>query len=796
MNLKSLGEARGFFTQLNKVISRIAVLIKKLLNRETQILLRVSLGTAFFIILIWLVLRFSPYPELQAFISRPESTRYYDRNGLLLQITPLTDGLRREIRQEIPQYVKDVFIFAEDRRFYRHAGIDLLSLTRALFQNIRGGRNISGASTITMQLSRLISSNSNNERRQVLIRKIGEAVNALRLEARFSKEEILLLYLNSLPFGLNTEGVASAALTFFSCDLHMLSPSQIFCLAVIPRRPSLYNPLENPDSCITAASELQTRFANDKKLKTIWPLLVQISEDDWKFTSSSVLRFEYPFELPHLIRYIEAHETEKHSTETVYLSIDLALQHYLENIIAGNVLQNYSSRITNGAAIVIDNDTGEILAWVGSTDFFNSNDAGQIDGVLALNQPGSSMKPFLYAMALEKGFKPTDVLADINMSFGEKEIYIPRNFNDRFNGPMLFRAALASSLNIPAVNLLYRLGVSNYSEQLFSLKFDSLEYSAEDAGLGLALGNAPVSLLELTRAFSVFPRDGIFLPLTWKLNSTDSLSVNGTPKSEETERRVFSIDTSRIICSFLSDSNARVLAFGRSRNFQTSFPAIFKTGTANQYQSIVALGATRKYSVGVWMGNFSGETVVGRTGSSIPAAIVRDALAFLEKQNTAIDRDFPPPVNWKLKQVCAVSGMPPSAACLSVVNEYALNGDDDGSCTWHQIVNNRSETIFPAEYQAWFASAQRQGSVDNASTPLEITSPRNGFVYLSGPGLGTDDIPVEVIGGSENVLRVTHNGKVFYAQRPFVFFLPRESGINTMLVQNADEEEQVFFTVE
>jgi penicillin-binding protein 1C len=300
--------------------------------------------------------------------------------------------------------------------------------------------------------------------------------------------------------------------------------------------------------------------------------------------------------------------------------------------------------------------------------------------------------------------------------------------------------------------------------------------------------------LELVRAFSVFPRDGILLPLTWELNSADSLPVKDA--NETVEHGVFSADTSRIICSFLSDSNARVLAFGRSRNFQTSFPSIFKTGTANQYQSIVALGATRKYSAGVWMGNFSGETVIGRTGSSIPAAIVRDVLELLERQRAAEDRDFPAPDNWRLKQVCAVSGMMPSAACLSIINEYVLNDEDGDICTWHQIVNGQSETIFPAEYQAWFASAQRQGSVDYSSTPLEIISPRSGFVYLTGPSLGTDDIPVEVIGGSDNVLCVTHNGRVFNAQRPFVFYIPREHGVNTLLVQNADEEEQVFFTVE
>jgi len=760
-------------------------------KRSLRIIFRIAASMAALLILSWLILRFSPYPQLRSFLARPGSVRYYDRNGLLLQITPLEGGLRRERPREMPQQVKDVFVFAEDRRFYRHMGVDGFSLIRALYQNIRQGRRVSGASTITMQLARLIADNSGRTSPAGRVgRKLAEAVNALRLEARFSKEEILELYLNSLPFGYNTEGVASAARNFFASDISMLSPAQVFCLAVIPRRPGLYSPFENPEACIAAASALQQRFAKNRKLNYSWPLLAQINEDDWKFASSSARRFEYPFELPHLIRGINAELLSSGGFDDgeMRLSIDLALQRYLENAVAGNVARYYSSRITNGAAIVIDNETGEILAWAGSADFFNGEAAGQIDGVLALNQPGSSMKPFLYAMALEYGFKPTDVIADIQMSFGESELYIPRNFNERFNGPMLFRAALASSLNVPAVYLLYRLGVKNYSDLLFTLGFDSLEHSAQDAGLGLALGNAPVSLLELVRAFSVFPRDGIYLPVTWELQTPQVGNSQG--------RRIFSSDTARIILSFLSDSNARVLAFGSARNFRTSFPAIFKTGTANQYQSIVALGATGKYTAGVWMGNFTGETVMGKTGSSIPAAITRDTLVFLEGRRGEFITDFPAPENWELRRICAVSGMAPSDACLSVISEFVQTDEERTSCTWHQTVNGRSVTVFPAEYQTWFTSVNRQGELDYASRSLEIVNPRSGFVYLTGPGIGTDEIPVEVIGGENDELRVMHNGRVFYVGRPFVFYLPRVSGLNRLLVQNGDEEEEVSFTVE
>ncbi|MCL2804692.1 MAG: transglycosylase domain-containing protein [Treponema sp.] len=722
---------------------------------------------------VWLVLRFSPYPQLKQFLQRPYSVRYYDRYGMLLQITPLAEGLRREKPQEIPEALKDVFVFSEDRRFYRHPGVDGLAIMRALFQNVSKGRRVSGASTITMQLSRIISGSTGTG----WSRKIAEMINALRLETRLSKKEIIELYINSLPFGFSTEGVTSAARTFFANEISMLSPSEIFCLAVIPRRPSLYNPLENPDICLSAASELQARFADNKRLARKWPLLAQIEALDFEYTISSARRFRYPFEVPHLIRYINSKDSQ------VYLSVDLALQHYLEDKIAGNVTMYYSSRLTNGSAVVIDNETAEILAWAGSADFFNNEAAGQIDGVLALNQPGSSMKPFLYAMALEAGFNPSDVIADIPMTFGESEIYIPQNFNNRFNGPMLLRSSLASSLNIPAVYLLYRLGVKNYTNKLLELGFDSIINSAQVAGLGLALGNAPVSLLELTRAFSVFPRDGILLPVTWEKNG-----------QKGSGQRVFSADTARLICSFLSDSSARVLAFGAGRSFRTSFPAIFKTGTANQYQSIVALGATMKYTAGVWMGNFTGETVLDKTGSSVPAAIVRDTLNALHGTGSNIIHNFSVPDDLQLKRICSVSGMQPSPGCLSVINEYIHNDEERKTCTWHMIINGRSETVYPAEYQSWFAFSFRQGSLDYGSRSLEIINPRDGFVYISNAGMY--DIPVEVIGGNDDVLHVTHNGETFITGRPFVFFLSRKTGLNTLNVRNGDEEEAVTFTVE
>jgi penicillin-binding protein 1C len=315
-----------------------------------------------------------------------------------------------------------------------------------------------------------------------------------------------------------------------------------------------------------------------------------------------------------------------------------------------------------------------------------------------------------------------------------------------------------------------------------------------------------VSLYELVRAFSVFPRDGVYLPLTWEIASAAQEAAQIASQEESSmeqpiQSRVYSSDTARLICSFLSDSGARVLAFGSARNFRTPFPSIFKTGTANQFQSIVALAATPKYTAGVWMGNFTGETVIGRTGSSIPAAIARDALVFLQGRYGAAgwaqnSPDFPEPENWHTVRICALSGMAPTDACPSVINEYVQPGSTLLACNWHRNINGRSEVIYPAEYQAWFTSASRQGALDHGSRPLEITSPRSGFVYLSSPGIGRDEIPVEVIGGEEEELRVSFNDRSFSVSRPFVFYLERTPGLHILRVQNGAEESTITFTVE
>ena len=443
------------------------------------------------------------------------------------------------------------------------------------------------------------------------------------------------------------------------------------------------------------------------------------------------------------------------------------------------------SRITNGALLLLDNSDGSVLTWLGNGDFFDSENSGQIDGVLVKNQPGSSMKPFLYALAIENNIlQPGTVLADVPTEFGNEKLYIPENFNNRFNGPVRTRIALASSLNVPAVSTLNKLGVKTYLEKLYELGFESLREN--DAGLkadlGLALGAGEVSLKELVPAFSVFVRDGTYLPLNYNNQLT-----NG--------RQLYTADTSRIITSILSDKGARALGFGYTQTFQTDYPSIFKTGTSNQYQNIIALGATQHFTIGVWMGNFSGNTVIGKTGSSLPAWVAKNILDKIENSTTP----FPEPEHWHKERICSLSGQKACPNCRAVVTEYVKDGTELPDCSWHTSLSDSKEisTIYPPEYQQWLRSRPDKGLIEYALLPLTFITPKqDSLFFYSSLNKNQQAIPFEVTGGSESTLDIYYDeNKIATIDRPFNFSLPVNRGDHSCRVQCGNEELILNFSV-
>lgn len=738
-----------------------------------------------------------PYPQLKEFRNKEYSTRFYDRNDILIYVNPIEEGLRREFTplKDIPKDVKKIFIKAEDKRFYFHGGVDFVAILNAYIQNKASGRTVRGASTLTMQIVKMMSP----EKPRTIRQKVCDAIDAKRIEAKLTKNQILELYLNSVPFGKSCEGITSAARTFYGRELKDLTPYEISCLSVIPRRPVAYDPSVYPEENAQRAYRIykSSKGISGKKKDAVRNEILKAAKSSYEY--------KYPFFMPHYINYLQGELKKKGPLPPeVKTTTDLEVYFQAEEYIYDALRKSDGSRITNAALLLIDNKDNSVITWIGNYNWYDSANSGQIDGVLVKNQPGSSMKPFLYALALDLSedekrksgdrplnYSPSTVLADVQKEFGEDEVYIPSNFNNRFNGPVRFRIALASSLNVPAVDILNEIGVDEYLDKLYELGFESLRETGVYADLGLALGAGEVSLYEMVNAFSVFPRGGL---------SPANLSPEKKPY------QVYSKDTASLICSILSDKGARALGFGYTQTFQTDYPSIFKTGTSNQYQNIIAVGATPEYTVGVWMGNFIGKTVRGKTGSSLPAWVAKNLLDDIVKNKKRTEgtkgtasnySKFPEPENWTKQKICSVSGMKPGKSCNSTVYEYVKNGVELEECNWHETINGEIKTQYPSIYQNWARSTLNNGIVDYSSAKLQFISPKNNSLYYySEMNSDLQAIPFEVIGGSEDSLIVKYDGQDYFeVQRPFVFKLPVERGSHVCTVISGQETAELSFQV-
>jgi penicillin-binding protein 1C len=759
--------------------------------RPAKILLFVSAGI---LIALYLPLRFSPYLELESYRGRSYGLALRDRNGAVLRVFPAADGVKREWAplDEIPAGARQVFIRAEDRRFYFHLGVDLISVAGSILRNIRARRVVSGASTITMQLARLVRPRSRG-----LGGKIREAWDALRLEARLSKREILELWLNGIPFGSNIEGLPAMSRSRFGRPVRELDDARAVLLAAVPRRPGRYDPALNPAAAVEAAAALSARCR------------LGIGPDVLREAAAGAApnyqqELKTPFRAPH---FSDRAAALAGGAPSLVTTLDLELQSYAEDLLTAELAALAGNRVKNGAILAIDNSTGAVRVYVGSASWFDDEISGKIDGVRVFNQPGSCLKPFLYAMALEQGFSPADILPDIPTVFGGSEAYIPSNFDRRFNGPVRLRLALASSLNIPAVYLLERLGVRAFEEYLVALGFDSVASRMGTHGSGLALGNAEVSLEELVRAFSAFPRGGS--PVSLRFTEPADQAAPGTAASAGTaeaapESGLMSPYTAWIISDILADPASRFVGFGPAPTLRTGFPSMFKTGTANQFQHIWALGASRRYTVGVWMGNFSGETVVGRTGSSIPARIASALLQALESTAPAEGEAAQPGQEGAVPEggaesavkakICSLSGMAAGPNCPGTFGEWLLPSHIPGSCTWHTAPG--APPIYPPEYRAWLTGRFGRGTFAPAGELAQnsgagnqrgfIRIPQSGAVFYLDPGLPPEAQALRLeTAGFENEAAVYLDselqGQLNYAG---LYMLPLRRGTHRVTVED------------
>ena len=563
-------------------------------------------------------------PKADFLVTRaiPQTTIIYDRSGQHVLYEIHGEENRKIIsHDDIPDYVRQTAIAAEDDRFYKHNGVDFLSILRAARENISQNTLAQGASTITQQLVR----NAFFTREKTYQRKFKEIVMATKIERAYSKDDILDLYLNEVPYGSNAYGVQSAAEIFFGKNADQLTLDESALLAALPKATTYYSPYGNhTDALVARQKAILSRLI---ELDMYEPRVVEaaLAED----TMAKIKPFREDIDVPHFVFYVREFLEQKYGKDaieqggfSVYTTLDYDMQKQAEDVIRAGVERNQRYRASNAALVALDPRSGEVLAMVGSVDYFNEAIDGEVNVALRLRQPGSSFKPIAYAKAFEKGFQPETLMYDARTDFGPDgsgRNYVPQNYDGGFHGLVSLRKALAGSLNIPAVKVLYLAGIDDtidLAERLGMTTFvDRNRY-----GLSLVLGGGEVTLLEETAAFSVFANDGIRHPVDPILRIED---VNGVfydrPRSEG--ERALDPDVARKVNSILSDNRARSYVFGSSNPLYISGKTVAaKTGTTQEYRDAWTVGYTPSLAVGVWVGNNDNTAMRGGSAGALVAA--------------------------------------------------------------------------------------------------------------------------------------------------------------------------------
>ncbi len=584
---------------------------------------------AFTILAAW-VSRDLPDPNVLSTRDVPQSTKIYDRTGSQLLYEIHGDEKRTLIKiDEIPNTAKWATIAIEDKRFYEHHGIYWRGYLRAVFLTLTRGQRLQGASTLTQQLVK--NAILTNER--TVTRKVKELILSLQIERRFTKDQILQLYFNEIPYGSTIYGIESAAQTFFGKPAKDLTLDESAILAAIPQRPDFYSPYgtglsgDNRDRLIVRQHYILDLMAEQGYIK------VEEAEEAKKIETLKKLRSRRIGDIraPHFVMYVRSLLVEAYGQKTVEqggLSVVTTLDWDKQQMAEEEVVKGVKDRgerfgFTNAALVSLDPKSGQVLAMVGSQDFFNAEIDGQVNVTLRPRQPGSSFKPIVYAAAFARGYLPETKIWDVNTVFKtDTRNYEPKNYNLKENGPVSFRQALAGSLNIPAVKVLYLVGVSRALDFAESLGYSTLGDRSR-FGLSLVLGGAEVKPLEHAAAFGAFANDGKQHPTTaiLKVSAADGTTLEEWKASEP--RQAVEPQVARLLTDVMSDNNARAYIFGTNNSLTLPDRAVAaKTGTTNDYKDAWTVGFTPNLVSVVWVGNNnSKEMKRGADGSIIAAPI-------------------------------------------------------------------------------------------------------------------------------------------------------------------------------
>jgi penicillin-binding protein 1C len=601
-----------------------------------------------------------PNPNSLTERSVSQTTKIYDRTGehVLYEIFGEENRTLKKIQEGfckddanlefdpngIPLFALQATIAAEDRKFCEHGGFDVKGFLRAVAQNLIGNRV--GGSTLTQQLVK----NAILSNEKTITRKFKELILSVELERRYSKDEILQIYFNEIPYGSTYYGIESAAQNFFGKSVNELTLAQAATLAALPKAPTTY--LNNPD-------RLQAR--RDYILGEMLELSY-ITQEEFDTATAQTTPVDVSItniEAPHFVLYVKEQLEEKYGRSAVeegglrvITSLDYDLQTIAQEEVTNGVDANKERYgLTNSALVAIDPKTGQILAMVGSKDYFDDEIDGQVNVTTRLRQPGSSFKPIVYAKSFEVGYTPNTILWDVETTFPTVTgAYTPHNYDGGVRGPVHVRDAIQLSLNIPAVKMVYLIGVETALDFATSLGYSSFsDHSA--FGLSLVLGGGEVKLLEHTAAYAVFANEGIKNETVSILKVEDA---NGDTLEEWKRRegkRVISENVTRMISNVLSDNAARAPVFGENSYLQLGDrPVAAKTGTTNDYKDGWLMGYTPSLAVGVWVGN-NDSTAMNKAGGSIGAGPIWNGFMKRAFENKPIETFTTPEIKTTGKAV-------------------------------------------------------------------------------------------------------------------------------------------------
>jgi len=611
------------------------------------------------------------YPLPVEKLNRDRSTAVYSSNDELLSLYLANDDYWRmetEIK-DVPEFLRNAVIEYEDKYFYYHPGFNPVSLIRALITNIRSRDVVCGGSTITMQVARMIEPKPRTYRSKII-----EIFRAIQLECAFSKNEILEYYFNIAPYGGNIEGIGAAAYFYFGKSARTLSKSEALALVGLPNSPSRLRP---------DTHNAESRQHRDKIAKLLMDrgLISETVCVDIISDAMPEKRFEKPFSAPHFSRLVKSKYKRESNIKT---TIDLKIQSLCEKSLSQYMISLMQKGITNGAIVVIDNKTRSIKSMVGSSDFFDPIHAGQVNGAIAPRSPGSTLKPFAYALALDEGIiSPRMMLSDVPIDYSG---YTPINYDEQYRGGIPAENALKLSLNVPAVKLYSKLGEKFYSLLKYA-GVTTIVNPRDYYGLPLVLGSCEMNLLELTNLYATLACDGEYQPYRM---------IDSEP--ERPPSRIFTSASSYIISEILSDIQRTDLP--TCWESTKDIPKIaWKTGTSYGNRDAWCVGYNPDYTVGVWVGNFSGKDSNELIGVNAAAPLMFDIFNSITNSISWFER----PESIGIREVCSVSGMLPSKDCPHTVQELYICGVSPiETCQMHKkfIIDNQTGLRFPYGYTA------------------------------------------------------------------------------------------------